>query len=254
MAIEIKVMTFNLRIRAKSDGENMFDFRKPYILDVINDEKPDLIGFQEASDEMIAFLKENLLQYYFLGHGREANYRGEAPAIAYRWDTFNLHAFSQEMLSLMPQKAGTVVDGINQSRCPRAFACAELIHKDSQTPFAFYNVHTDHVDQSVVFAECVMLMQNVGRRAMPFILTGDFNAKPDTKAIQMILASKGLLGTVDATENIATSFHGYGRVEDCKIDYIFTNLSTDPAASYSVPNPEGKFYSDHYALCSMIAL
>lgn len=254
MAIELKVMTFNLRIRARSDGENMFDFRKPYILDVIRGEAPDLIGFQEANDDMVAFLKENLSEYYFLGHGRNANYHGEAPTIAYRWDRFYLHAFSQEMLSLVPQMPGTVVDGINQSEYPRAFACAELIHTESQTPFALYNVHTDHVDTNVVFAECVMLMQAVGRREMPFILTGDFNAKPDEKAIQMIVASKELLGTVDATAHIQDSFHNYGKVENHKIDYIFTNLPTDPADSYAVPNPEGKFYSDHYALCAMITL
>ena len=159
------------------------------------------------------------------------------------------------MLSLVPQMPGTVVDGINQSEYPRAFACAELIHTESQTPFALYNVHTDHVDTNVVFAECVMLMQSIGRRAMPFILTGDFNATPDTPAIEMIRASKDVLGTVDATEEIKTSFHNYGRKEeDFKIDYIFTNLPTDPTKSYSVPNPEGKFYSDHYALCAMITL
>ena len=158
------------------------------------------------------------------------------------------------MLSLMPQKPGTLIDGINQSKCPRAFACAELIHKDTQTPFALYNIHTDHIDQNVVFAECVMLMQSVGRRAMPFIMTGDFNATPDTKAIQMILASKELLGTVDATADIQTSFHGYGTVENFKIDYIFTNLPTDRSNTYSVPNPEGKYYSDHYAICATVTL
>lgn len=255
MAVELKVMTFNLRIRARSDGENMFDFRKPYILDVINGEKPDLIGFQEANDEMADFLKQSLPEYYFLGYGREANYHGEAPMIAYRWDTFYLHTFSEEMLSLVPQVQGSRMDGVNQSRCPRAFACAELIHRESSNPIAVYNVHTDHWGQDVVYTECVMLMQSIGRRAMPFILTGDFNATPDTPAIAMIRASKDVLGTVDATEEIKTSFHNYGRKEeDFKIDYIFTNLPTDPTKSYSVPNPEGKFYSDHYALCAMITL
>ena len=121
--------------------------------------------------------------------------------------------------------------------------------------FSFANVHTDHYDQKAVFAECVMLMQHLGRKTLPFILTGDFNATPDTLAIQMINATHSTLGTVDATANIATSFHEYGKKEeDFKIDYIFTNLKTDPTESYSIPNPPSGFYSDHYALCATVEI
>ena len=251
----MKIMTFNLRIPSKVDGENIFEFRKPYVLDVVRNEMPDVIGFQEANDDMIAFLQENLPAYYFLGHGREKNYTGEAPLIAYRWEKFMLHGFTEEMLSFEPQKNGTRLEGVNQSRCPRAFAVAELVCKENHERFAFCNVHTDHMDQNAVFAECVILMQHIGRRALPFILTGDFNATPDSLAIQMINATSESLGTVDATANIKTSFHNYGRKDtDFKIDYIFTNLKTDPSESYAVPNPEGKYYSDHYALCAKIML
>ena len=253
--MEIKVMTFNLRIRTRSDGEYIFDLRQPKILDVINNEKPDVIGFQEANDDMLAFLQKNLPEYYFLGHGRNEDYHGEAPAIAYRWDRFSLYSFSQEMLSLTPQIAGSRVEGIQQSACSRAFASAELICKENSTRFSVYNIHTDHIEQRTVFAECIMLMQAIGRRGGKFILTGDFNATPDTPAIEMIRESKNVLGTVDLTANIQTSFHGYGRLEeDCKIDYIFTNLEGDPHNSYAVPQPEVGFYSDHHALCAKICV
>ena len=255
MGIEMKVMTFNLRIRTRSDGENIFDLRQPHILDVIKGEEPDVIGFQEANDDMIAFLQKNLPEYYFLGYGRNADYHGEAPAIAYRWEKFFVYSFAQEMLSLTPQVAGTRVDGINQSVCPRAFACAELICKENNARFSVYNVHTDHIDQQTVFAECVMLMQSIGRRGGSFILTGDFNATPDMPAIEMIRASKDALGTVDLTANIKTSFHGYGKMkEDYKIDYIFTNMAADPNLSYAVSQPEVGYYSDHHALCAKISV
>ena len=253
--MELKVMTFNLRIRTKSDGENIFDNREPRILDVINSEAPDLIGFQEANDYMTEFLQKNLPEYYFLGHGRGADRRGEAPLIAYRWDKFMLHSFDEEMLSLTPLVAGSRVEGIGQSTCPRAFACAELICKEDNSRFAFCNVHTDHIDQTVVLVECTMLMQHLGRKSIPFVLTGDFNATPDTLAIKMIRETKERLGTVDATADIKKSFHDYGRLqEDLKIDYIFTNLKTDPALSYAVPNSEAGFYSDHYALCATVEI
>lgn len=250
-----KVMTFNLRVRTRHDGENIFDAREPRILEVIRGEQPDLIGFQEANDYMTEFLQKNLHEYYFLGHGRGADYHGEAPLIAYRWDRFMLHAFEEEMLSLTPDVPGTRINGINQSVYPRAFACAELIDRESNRMFAFANVHTDHVDRTVVFAECTMLMQHLGRKTVPFVLTGDFNATPDTLAIRMIRSSEKTMGTVDLTEGISTSFHNYGRLEeDCKIDYIFSNLPADASESYAVPNPPDGFYSDHYALCATVEI
>ncbi|MBQ9760251.1 MAG: endonuclease/exonuclease/phosphatase family protein [Clostridia bacterium] len=251
--MKLKVMTFNLRVRAKSDGENIFDLRRPYILDAIRNESPDVIGFQEANDDMIDFLQENLPEYYFLGHGREAGYRGEAPAIAYRWKKLALRNFAEEMLSLTPDTVGSLVEGINQSKCPRAYSVAELVLKESGKIFLVGNIHTDHIDQNVIFAECVMFMQAIGRRNLPFILTGDYNATPETLAVQMILASRDRLGTVDATSEITHSFHGYGKyTEGYKIDYVFTSLPTNPAESYAVPQPTPHFYSDHHALCAFV--
>ena len=251
--MKIKVMTFNLRIRTKSDGENIFDNRAPRILDVIRAEAPDVIGFQEASDFMIEELQRNLSDYYFLGHGREADYHGEAPTIAYRWDRFMLHAFQEEMLSLTPLESGSRIEGVGQSNCPRSFACAELICKENSQRFALYNIHTDHKSANAVFAECVMLMQNVGRRGLPFILTGDFNATPDSMAIRMINATGESLGTVDTTAAIESTFHGYGKnTEPFKIDYIFTNLKSDLSTTYIVQNPTSGFYSDHFALCTTV--
>ncbi len=252
--MELKIMTFNLRVRSKLDGENILENRQNRILEVIRNEMPDIIGFQEAKDPISDFMRENLPAYCFVGHGRDADYSGEAPLIAYRWDKFYLHGFDQEMLSLEPQKPGSMVDAINQSPYPRAFACAELVCRENSKRFAFCNIHTDHVDQTVVFAECVMLMQYIGRRALPFVLTGDFNAKPDTLAIQMINGTYDTMGTVDATANIQVSFHGYGQKEERKIDYIFTNLKTDPARAYAVPNTADGYYSDHFALCAEIEI
>ncbi|WP_208787240.1 hypothetical protein, partial [Enterococcus faecalis] len=65
------------------------------------------------------------------------------------------------------------------------------------------------------------------------------------------------LGTVDATSGIPGSFHGFrGDVGNHKIDYVFTNLPTDPAASYAIAddNACGVYYSDHNALCAFVEI
>ena len=58
--MEMKIMSFNLRTEARSDGINYFPHRKSRILSAIETESPDLIGFQEATDTMRDWLIEAL--------------------------------------------------------------------------------------------------------------------------------------------------------------------------------------------------
>lgn len=257
MAIKIKVMTFNLRVRVEADKNNCFDFRKEKILRVIREEAPDLIGFQEANDMMRQWLLENLTDYYVLGHGRDAAYHGESVPIAYRKDTFSLHSFRQEWLSVTPNLPGSVLGGLDQSKFPRVYACAELLHKDADEPISFFNVHTDHSGDMARIAEATILCRELAKSPYRFVITGDFNAYPNELSINMIRSTADQLGTVDATQHIVGSFHNfYGDVKECKIDYIFTNLACDPKQSYAVPDDDscGHYYSDHNALCSFVEI
>ena len=256
MAVKIKVMTFNLRTRVVKDGNNCFDNRTDKIKAMLEKEQPDVIGFQEALTEMQDWLKEVLTDYYVLGHGRGQGYRGEGVPIAFRKDRFNLLQFRQEWLSLYPQKPASRLKGLDQTSCPRVYTCAELLHKDSETPFAVYNVHTDHNGALMTrVVECATLMRAAAASPWKFVMTGDFNAHPDKPEIALIKATAEELGTVDATAGIIGSFHGFtGQVGEKKIDYIFTNLPTDPAESYAVEddNSCGCYYSDHNALCAFV--
>jgi len=256
---EVKVMSFNLRIRVEADGANFFDLRCPKILSVIERESPDVIGFQEANDVMLEMLMEGMTDYVFLGHGRESGYCGEGVFIAYKKNRFYLHGFREEWLSMTPTLPNSRIKGLDQSGCPRVYCCAELVDRETKKPFAFYNVHLDHKGRLAQVAECMMLCQRIAEGKMPFVLTGDFNARPEQEAIGMILGTQSTLGTIDATSEIAGTFHNFSmeRIEQnnlAKIDYIFTNLPTDPARSYAIPddNLDGCFYSDHNAVCAFV--
>jgi uncharacterized protein YbaP (TraB family) len=52
-AMKIKVMTFNMRMATRADGNNSFWDRKEKILKMLAAEAPDVIGFQEITDEML---------------------------------------------------------------------------------------------------------------------------------------------------------------------------------------------------------
>ena len=86
----MKVVTFNIRCDYGQDGLNEFANRKKLILRKINQEKPDIIGFQEVLPHVAKWLKENLNEYYVIGCGRGANLRDEQMSIAYHRDRINL--------------------------------------------------------------------------------------------------------------------------------------------------------------------
>ena len=54
----LKVMTFNVRLDVDK-GANDFGLRKHRIAELINREKPDVVGFQEATNRMRYDLSEN---------------------------------------------------------------------------------------------------------------------------------------------------------------------------------------------------
>ena len=74
---ELKIMSFNIRLEADCDGINHQKNRRNRILQTVITESPDLVGFQEASDEARAWLSTALTDYTLVGCGRCAGYAGE---------------------------------------------------------------------------------------------------------------------------------------------------------------------------------
>lgn len=256
MSVRVKVMTFNIRVRVKNDGDNFQDNRKEKILSVIRSEAPDLIGFQEVQDLSMEWLAKELSEYTFLGYGRDAGYCGEFSPIAFRTDRFSLLGFDQRWLSFADRTPASRIEGLDQSHCPRIYTHADLLVKGTTKPFSFYNIHTDHQGALARIAECTLLLNDVAHGAYPFVMTGDFNACPDEAAITMITGSREVLGTVDLTAELGGTFHGFGKREPIKIDYIFSNLEADVKETYAIPDDDacGCYYSDHNAICAFVTV
>ena len=60
----MKLVTFNIRGDFGIDGENNFDCRKPLILRRIQQQQPDVIGFQEVMPHVQRWLRQNLPRLY----------------------------------------------------------------------------------------------------------------------------------------------------------------------------------------------
>jgi len=251
--MKIKVMSFNLRFRTERDGINIFDNREPRVLETIKNEAPDLIGFQEATDYQRDFLRRELSDTYtVLGCGRYADYRGEAPCIAYRADMFELVKYDTFWLSDTPDVAGSIYEGIDQSKCPRVTSYALLSLGKDMGCIAFFNTHLDHQGEKARVKGMKQTLEAIERLGGTFVLTGDMNDFPNSECIRLATQAEGV---VEATADIKHTFHNYGRItENHKIDYIFTN--TRVVSSHAVEDGpvEGIYISDHYPICAEIEI
>lgn len=248
MPTNLKLISFNLRLEASVDGCNRFSLRKNRITEFINEANADIIGFQEVSSAMRAWLVETFVDYYMIGVGRTADYEGEAVVLAFRKDRMALMSCDTVMLSNTPSVFGSRYDGSDQSSCPRVYVKACLKHREIAEPFYVYNVHTDHVGKLSRMLASTQLLQDITSHQKKFFLLGDFNATPDSAEIQMITKCRSRQ-IVDATENLSGTFHGFGTLQTpIKIDYIFSDASVPILASVKVqdePTQGLPYLSDH---------
>jgi endonuclease/exonuclease/phosphatase family metal-dependent hydrolase len=255
MSKKLKVFSFNLRVVVPKDGINCFWSRTERIKKVIADHAPDIIGFQEVNDDMRLWLRDTLSDYFLVGCGRNSSYKGEAMVVAYKKDSFELITLDTFWLSATPRVAGSRY-GEDQSLCPRSTTVALLKHNEADKPFAFINTHLDHKGSTARLLGSVQLLQYISELNVPCILTGDFNATPDTREIQVI-TENDICGLKDLTAGLGGTFHGFGKNDPenmPKIDYIFTNMKADPNEAFAIEDKgiDGVYISDHYPVCAFV--
>ncbi len=243
----IRLATFNLRCPAASDGENYFPYRLPGILDTLSINKPGIVGFQEMTDASFEAMASMLSDYEFFGHGRNADLTGESCRVAYRKDGFTLCAGDTFWLSPSPRVPASRFE--HQSHCPRVCTWVKLFDKESGQFFYFINTHLDHEEEEARVKGLKILLDTAKKlkqaHDIPLFVTGDFNCQP-TESTYSLIAKYGLH---DLTDGIKSTFHGYGRCENNKIDYILTD---QPRERFTVStwheSPLGKYLSDHDAV------
>ena len=77
---DVKVISYNIRLGVAKDGTNSWEFRYPASAMMIDDQKPDIFGVQEAYDFQVKYLEEACTDYKSVGVGREDGADGEHEA------------------------------------------------------------------------------------------------------------------------------------------------------------------------------
>ncbi len=250
---DIKLVTFNIRCDYGQDGINNFNFRAPLITDKINTEKPDIICFQEVLPHIASWLKNAFADYYIIGCGRSADFADEQEAIAFKKDRFNLVNMSTFWMSETPNIPGSRYE--KQSICPRVTTEAVLYDLTEKKMFRLLNTHLDHEGVEARLLGLNQLLRKIETAEIfsdiPVIITGDFNAEPDSIEMKSIITSKKYR---DLTADIDFTFHDYGKTRE-KIDYIFAsgNIVCKNVKKWTDEN-NGVYLSDHYPVQADISI
>ncbi len=244
----MKIVTFNLRCVYIGDGVNGFVHRAGLIYEKVMQELPDVIAFQEVTQRQLPLLERLFPEYLFVGGSRTPDFEGEGLYTAIRRASCTVHGFDFIWLSPTPLVPGSRFP--EQSACPRILLDCLVREKATNRLLHIYNVHLDHVSDAARILGIKCAFSRIGEKSAdgyPYILLGDFNARPDSETIAFCNAREEL---VELTKNISATFHGYGKMNE-KIDYIYASRPLAEQATEAViwdDCQSGIYLSDHYPI------
>lgn len=255
VAEPLTVMTFNIRYGTAADGDNHWLKRRDLLCAVLRDERPDVVGLQEALRFQIDQILDAVPGYAFVGVGRaDGRQAGEYAAILYRVARLQPRRSDTFWFSDTPGVVKSTSWGNQIERI-----CTWAYFEDREGPsFYLYNVHLDHQSQPSRERSAAMLLRVIGARdpAAPAVVTGDFNAgedNPATAAMRAALRDSFRVLHPDATD--AGTFSGFtpGRTSGDKIDYVFVGPGIDVLEAAIVrTSRDGRYPSDHFPVTARI--
>jgi endonuclease/exonuclease/phosphatase family metal-dependent hydrolase len=244
----LNIASFNIRRDSILDGRNAWFFRRDWVREILERQKLDIVGIQEAKANQVDFLASGRLDY--IGVGRDDGQRaGEFAPVFYDRKRFKRHQSGTFWLSPTPDIVSMGWDADNYRVC--TWVCLEDRAFGGQRFFVF-NTHLDNKGTVARDKSVSLIMERIRTIAgsNPFILTGDFNLRPESKGIKRLstrLRNSRLVSETTPTGPYGTAC-GFetGRQIDTLIDYIFVS-PTVRVLRYAVvmETRNGRYPSDH---------
>lgn len=257
MTTAIKVATFNLRRDFFLDFKYRWNVRSNIAADIIKQSCADIIGVQELLPIMKDDLKSKLNGYNFIGKGRCKKQLHEHSDIIINNSRLELDSFETFWLSRKPDIPGS---RLMTAMFPRICTAAVVKHDDKY--IRVYNTHLDNISHWARMYSVDLILDNIKHYnkscRLPVIITGDFNARPDSKVI-----SKLMNNNIINLTNVYTgggTYHGgmsYKRDKFYKrqYDYIFVSDDINVNDVYLDKTVHDNIFpSDHYPLIAELAL
>jgi endonuclease/exonuclease/phosphatase family metal-dependent hydrolase len=248
----IKVMTLNIRYDNKWDSLNAWPHRSAMVASFTTAQQPDLLGMQEVLWHQYEFLDSALTGYGSVAVGRDDGiHGGEATPVFYRLDRFNAVKHGTFWLSATPEIPGSVGWG---AALTRIATWVKLTDKITGDTILFMNTHFDHISDSARVMSAKILLKKIKEFSgnNKFIITGDFNALPESLAIREITSDGIAIDTYSISqkkpEGESYTFNGFSdKKKEERIDYIFVRSGMEVNWHRTVKIKQGDiFISDHW--------
>ena len=279
----VRVMSYNIRNSAgdRKSPDNNWDGRKEDLANVIENENPDVIGFQEVLPDQRRWLEKRFADYTFVGDGRNSNRKsGESSPVAFRKSRFDIVKMGTFWLSETPDKPGS--KGWDAAM-PRVCSYAVLNDVKTGKRFSFANCHTDHRGEEARIKGMLLIIERMKEfgNGAPVVLVGDHNCfehdKPSMEVKKILKDALYLSETPPQGSWRTFTFWGWfddemtigealkmkfgkrdvpGDFSKLKrIDFIYVSEGTRVLdyRTLSLPRPGKKLYpSDHFPVSSTL--
>ena len=248
---DLKVMSYNIRMGAAKDGTNSWEYRYPATALMLEDQKPDVFGVQEAFNYQIRFIEDNFMDYDCVGVGRDdGKQKGEFMSIFWNKKTVKMLKWGTFWLSETPEKPSMGWD----AACKRTATWALMKDKKTGKQFYFVNTHLDHRGAEAQRKGLELIVERIAQinpKGYPMVLTGDFNVKPDNVALKDLDTKMQSARKIAPRTDNHPTFNNWGKIKpDMVIDYIYVSGFSACPEYHTVTEKYGtwKYVSDHYPI------
>jgi len=260
----VKVMTFNIRYDNPGDSINAWPFRAEQVCSFINNEKPDILGLQEVLSGQYMVLDTALTDYTSVGVGRDDGAKGgEMNPVFFRKERFDMVRTITFWLSETPEVPGSMGWGAS---LPRIVTWMELVDKNTQIHFFYFNTHFAHDSDSARIMSSKILLREVEKitDGTPFIITGDFNMLTSSEGYSILTGPAESVPALKDSYIISEkkpsgpsyTFNGFSDNPGTgRIDYIFVKSGMSVLEHRTLIKKEhGVFISDHWPVVASVSI
>ena len=248
----LKVMSYNIRLGSANDGTNSWAMRYIATGEMLEDQKPDVFGVQEALEYQVRFIEE-MCGYESVGVGRDNGKKeGEYMSIFWNKKKVSMLKWGTFWLSETPDKPSMGWD----AACKRTATWALMKDKRTGNKFYFVNTHLDHKGKEAQKNGLKLIVERIAEinpDGYPMILTGDFNMEPDNSNLADLDSKMQSVRKVAEKTDAHDTFNGWGRGKGI-IDYIYVSGFSYYPEYQTVTKryADRKFVSDHYPVCAKL--
>ncbi len=246
-----RIMSFNIRC-ADVNGVDV-PFRGELVPRQIQEVMPDSVGVQEATSELMGFLKSSLSDYAWVGlereNGKSADNGGEACPVFYLKAKYRLLDHGDFWLSDTPDQPSYGPG----AACKRICTWAKLKNRQTGAVYVHVNTHFDHVSEEARVQGGKIVNRYIAENfaGIPVVFTADMNTTESGEAYATMTTD-----LINA-RHAAPDCEDYGTFHACRpethadyyIDFVLCSDGID-VLSYRTLTAgiDGRFVSDHFPI------